>query len=752
MKKKSKKFLILSISASLVLITGIILACADSGYEDFFNSFFAPETSGLNNQKPLFRSMNKFYGNVYYTDAIHAFDSTNLTEWHSFFKSAVVPDDLHYLVYTCRIGEIDTLIFYLKDNKYPAKPYLKKNTLLTFEDKAISREFLFYLGFAKRCEPFAIFNPEWWDDDALANNPRKDSASMQKLINGGKKTLANVKTDFIRQRYSFQIVRLLFNSGNYEGCLAWYQENLPVFTTPNSIKYRTLGYVAGAYYKLKKYSEANYQYAVLYDQCNEMKLPAFLSFHPQEEADWNASLQLAQTPREKAVLWHLLGVYADPLRAMKEIYAIDPKSDLLDLLLVRAVNIEEEQFIPNLYYDDDKNTSRYALKKNNVDNSLFTFLKKVADAGNSNKPYLWNLSAGYLCIAAGNYKQADTYLSKATTTGDKLVAEQIRAFRLISNVEQYNKPLENMETTFAKELTWLDKEGHDNGLRSQQMYQWALKRLSEKYASFGDMVKAQCLDYSRDHSFYDDPGKMNSLIAFIDKPQKTAFEAFMLNVHPYTRQDLFEYLAVNLVYQYKFREALAKFDECPGSGNTGLPADPFIIHINDCHDCDHEATKNTTYTKYTFVQRLAELSEFATGDARKASQKYFILANGLYNLTFFGNIRRMYQTRISGEGPSDFYFSDRSLADTIYDCTKAGECYRKAMEMSIDKEFKAKCAFMAAKCEQNQFFASGEITNDIHFKAGKYFKTLKENYSNTKYYQEIIKECGYFRTYLGVKK
>jgi hypothetical protein len=62
-KKNSKKFLVLSISAGLVLITGIVLACADFGYEDYFDSFFAPETSNLVEFKPFFRSNNKLYLN-----------------------------------------------------------------------------------------------------------------------------------------------------------------------------------------------------------------------------------------------------------------------------------------------------------------------------------------------------------------------------------------------------------------------------------------------------------------------------------------------------------------------------------------------------------------------------------------------------------------------------------------------------------------------------------------------------------------
>jgi hypothetical protein len=90
-----------------------------------------------------------------------------------------------------------------------------------------------------------------------------------------------------------------------------------------------------------------------------------------------------------------------------------------------------------------------------------------------------------------------------------------------------------------------------------------------------------------------------------------------------------------------------------------------------------------------------------------------------------------------------------NISDSIYHCNKAEAYYDKALTLSKDPEFSAKCCFMAAKCEQNRFFISSEYTGD--FRAGLYFKVLRARYAKTKYYQEIIKECGYFRTYLGLK-
>src|ERR1035437_4799374 len=108
--KVSKKFLILIVSTSLLLATGIIWACAGGGddWSDYFNSFFAPETSNSQASKMFYRSQSLFYGHNYSSDVIHQMDTVNLAEWQSFFKNKVITEDLKFLIYKSRIGEIDT--------------------------------------------------------------------------------------------------------------------------------------------------------------------------------------------------------------------------------------------------------------------------------------------------------------------------------------------------------------------------------------------------------------------------------------------------------------------------------------------------------------------------------------------------------------------------------------------------------------------------------------------------------------------
>jgi tetratricopeptide (TPR) repeat protein len=244
---------------------------------------------------------------------------------------------------------------------------------------------------------------------------------------------------------------------------------------------------------------------------------------------------------------------------------------------------------------------------------------------------------------------------------------------------------------------------------------------------------------------------MKALIGLMDKPAKTGFEKFILNVHPYKRTDLFEYQATKLVFQHQLKEALDKFKECEGSGDGSFLGDPFLIHINDCHDCDHAAAKEETYSKYSFIDQMLSLEEKTSHKPKEAAEAYFLLGNGYYNITYFGNGRSFYENAIKpNEVLWEFSSSYANFKDVIYDCSLAEECYRKAMELSVDPEFKAKCCFMAAKCEQNVYFISGN-NDKADFKAGNYFKMLKDKFAKTDYYKDVINECGYFKTYVRRK-
>ena len=85
--------------------------------------------------------------------------------------------------------------------------------------------------------------------------------------------------------------------------------------------------------------------------------------------------------------------------------------------------------------------------------------------------------------------------------------------------------------------------------------------------------------------------------------------------------------------------------------------------------------------------------------------------------------------------------------------------YKKALEYSTNRNLSAECCFMAAKCMQNMFimdFNPSEYDDfeetekkkkDLGYR--EYFDVLENQYKNTDFYDEIIKECKYFEYYVS---
>ena len=183
---------------------------------------------------------------------------------------------------------------------------------------------------------------------------------------------------------------------------------------------------------------------------------------------------------------------------------------------------------------------------------------------------------------------------------------------------------------------------------------------------------------------------------------------------------------------------------------------PFNYRMVDCHDCDHQMKQRITYTKRSFVEKMIELK--AKGDNEKdpveRSNNYFLFANGLYNMTYYGNARLVSSTVVNWNYSDSNRFSrynenDKKSSD-YYDCKNALTFYLMAKELNSNQEFKAKCTWMAAKCEHNLWLESEYISDEsIDFEAGIYFKQMKEQFANTNYYKDVIGECGYFCQYIN---
>ena len=292
----------------------------------------------------------------------------------------------------------------------------------------------------------------------------------------------------------------------------------------NTMYYRTLAYTAGAYKKLKNYSQANYCYSLVYNGCNELKTAAHYSFRPQEEKDWNATLALCRNNDEKATLWQMLGIfYADEQRAINEIYQLNPSSDKLDLLLGRAVNKYEQKFS----YKGD--APMYMVVDTLAMNTLPALTAKIATAANTARPWIWQMATGYLNTLDEKYAPAAVWYTKAAKTipATKAIQAQLRLLKLINTVGQAKRIDDKMEAAVLDDIEWLKNFDGKSipELRYNDAFAWLKQKMAAKYLQQKEWVKAECF-YSS-NGFYTDNNKVEALKTFLGKNTKTAYEKIM---------------------------------------------------------------------------------------------------------------------------------------------------------------------------------------------------------------------------------
>jgi hypothetical protein len=731
---------------------GIVYACAGGWGEEYGVSNFAPEAFVDSAYSPFFFSENYYYKIGYDDNQNTRFNDANVAEWSSYLGQKFSSQQLRYLLETASTGEVDsTLLFCNNKAKYLPDSLQTFRVFKIKQDEKISN-FLRYLLLAKRCEKFAVNEiPYSWDYDATKKNMKKFDASD---INKNLKTWLDKSTDiFIKERYWFQLVRSdYFNESPQDAINVFdeYEKSMP----RNTMYYRTLSYTAGAYFQLKNYSKSNYYFSRVYDECDALKPSAHFSFHPQEQADWNATLALCKNVNEKVTLWQMLGIYyGDEKEAISQIYKLDPKSDKLDLLLARAVNNYEQKFNYN-----GSQSVNYPETLNITDVQLKDLITTIADAANTAKPWAWYMSAGYLHFLDSMYAKAKFYYAKAEkiVPRNDLDKAQLKLLKIINKIGSARHIDAELEQDILSDMTWLNQLNpeQDHKLRFYDALAWLRQTISAKYKAQNELVKAECF-YSS-NLFYADKTHAEMMKAFLNKPFKTPFEKLCEQLSTFKIGDIYEFQAIQLAYKDSIDSAIYLLSKNDSASNRILPGNPFNGGIQDCHDCDHAAYQKTKYSKLSFLEKLKELKENISS-GKDVYNNSLLLANAFYNISHYGNDRAFYECAILGEGQYSPFTIDSVYRFMLTNMKLPAKYYQLAVKAANSDDQKAKCHYMLAKCERNEWYNKNVYTNRenewslnkmIPLQKLTEFKSLKQ-YSNTKFYQEAINECGYLNKYVS---
>lgn len=789
MKRIFLNKLFLVSSTALLFVYGIIYACGGGDDWDFtsYNSNFTPETFADKSYSPLFLSGDIFYGIGFDTQHNSRFNEDIKSDWAGYLKGKVDTASVNYFL----IG--DETPRYSSDKKTPQNRTDIAQLHVFFKNKkgnptsekwgkkidlkdAKVKSFIEFLYLAQKIETVSLADDYWGYDPVVAKtfNDLKMIQSIENVYN-------TTSDSFLKNRYWFLTVKSYFYSANKKKAIEFFNKT-EASVAKNVFYYRALSYVAGINYQQKKYSTSNYLYAQVFDKCPELRIVTAYSFHPQNEADWNKSLAMAKNNKDKAALWAIHGYYKDETQAIGKIYELDPKSEHLNYLLTRLVNKQEQEI--NNSFEVKTNSQDYnspvvkqtvaenrEVNKSKINTKAFDLVSKIAAAGNTEKPYLWDISLGYLQTLKGDYAAADTNLNKVEKTMPKteLASYQLRLLRFVNNMSKIDKLTDKNEKTVLADLNWLYQElpktykGQE--FRYQNAAQWSKNYLATLYRAksnpvmvelFGGDSHSDSYYWGGGNAFYDNEKNLLDMKAFLAKSNKTEIEKIGVGIYYLKLKDINNFQAVQATFKNKIPEAIAFIQQADSVQYASFLGNPFNGNIKDCHDCDHVAYQKKKYSQIDFLNTIKAMQD-KLAQKEDVYTNSLLLGNAFYNITHFGNGRTFYEVSIVGYGSSPYSFRD-SMKRMITNCDVPKMYYQQAFEAATTKEQKAKCIYMLAKCERNEYYNNKynnlknwwEAEDDkINFIAWSGFKALKKDYSDTKYYQDVIAECGYFNTYLN---
>jgi tetratricopeptide (TPR) repeat protein len=715
----------------------------------------------------------------------------NSKEWADYLGGNVKPADVKHAMYELD-GRTDTLINigYLV-NKGAVPDSLQTNTF--FKGLAKNKSALQYYRFSKEVEPFACTDGNYWDP-----KPR-DTISQQRYSEKALKLASAEKDKFLKLRYYYQAQRLLHYHGDNVGASAVYDKHIANHKSNTRVKGWALALKAGEERWLGDTIEAAYHFSKVFAQNPERRVMAYRNYR-YISAKQPAVLALAKNDEEKANLY-AIEAFGNPgldIEPLKRVYDCQPRSPLVGALLTREVNkLEAVYLTPALtdpktpikssfwgtYVDEDKNALPHIKKLN-------ALCERIAADRKYDDYALGYLASAYLSWMKKDTKTGLIYLFKLKNArvSDKLNDQkQIINLLLMAQGMQKNNSLQEAE--LLSSLKWVDKKVVVETKGSEKLSGWEFygdhpftttarnfyrSVLVPQYLKQGDTAKAaiamlasdvtldeKASSYQTDDFWQNFLGSkvIKQLISWKQTPPLDPYLHFLSKrLKQYHTSVLYELLGTAYLREHKYANAITAFKRVPNTqltnqirnyfDNEADGTDPFISRLAD-YPKVYLTGNSKEYNKLDFAKAMAALQKQINGSS-KNPDVYYKYATALYNTATHGNAWSMisYQWSSYDYGRKSQYYYD---ADYIKSAN-AEKYYLKARQLSKNAEFKAKCTFMAAKCQQKQIpFDEADSNYDMLVRQNPYFRELRDGYKKTAFFKRAVNECSYLQDFLNGK-
>jgi hypothetical protein len=799
-----KKCSIVCINLAFLAFPYNIIGCAggDADPYDYFVSFFSKSNTDVKGYEPFYYTNYRF---LYQDEEPVSTADITSAEWVNYGNNSFTTKDAYAFVCQYARKDLSSLYFNLEKNQPLQIPdSVRNNGMTKFFTTGKDLEALGYIMYAKQVEPNVTGNWSEWEPI------ERDAEKMGKLIKNGQQLHAVAKNNAIKLRLAYQVLRLAHYSKRYAECLQWYEELVKPNTTQSVLQDLCLGLKAGSLMRTGKDKEAAYIFSQLFSKNEFKRVSNYMSFDwcvkRFEESNRAACLALCKTNEEKANMLGLfiLGSNEQELPALKKIIQLSSKATLLEILTIREMNkLEEYYFTPALQFQQGKQEA--SINYNTINRTDTTFLawqkegkeftafcQQAAAQKTANKGF-YSLAAAHAALISGDYTTSRKLLddAKKLSLSPKL-QDQWAMSNLLLTIN--SKP--DMDAAFEDQLLpsiqWLEKKA-----TTDQEYAKFYRRLfsdliTAKYAKNNNTVKqllatgvadwvntqyvkegwgyygTHALDLLRYHLTGQ---QVEQLVQLMESKKLSAFDKYLISHNSFSKDDVNDVAGTAFLRQFDFATAEKWFSKVSPAYyksetyTTYLAANPFADLIEDTHAPTSQDIQK--FTKLSFSKKMSALEqEIKTNkEPEKLAKAYYELAKGLYHMSYWGNSWLLVHYDWSGndglKGPSDTKPGDKEY----YGVYRSEEYYMKAYDLTQDKNFKARCLFMAAKCDQKQIpiptYSQFKDYNDYDKAQAayakkiqvnkQYFPLLVKDYSATAFYKEAFNTCSYLKDYVKKK-
>ncbi|MGC4101615.1 hypothetical protein [Ferruginibacter sp.] len=793
-----KQFTIAFVSIAMISFPQNIIGCGpDADPYDYYTSFFHQNLPDAKGYKPF-----------YYTGYNFLYDENEpllpadalAKEWSNYCGNNVSDADAKKFVNKFAWKDLNNLYFNIEKNQPLKIPdSVAHNSMTDYFIKQKDLEGLGYIMYAKQVEPYVYGGETSWDV------PQRDSLKMAKLIKNGQQLYTVAKKDIFKLKFAYQVLRLAHYSGRYFDVIKWYDEYAPSITGNSVLQPMCVALKAGALFRTGESKEAAYLFSKAFNASVVKRISNYLGFKwsVNSQTERSEYLQRCSGNAEKAAMLGLfaIGSSGNEIAAMKEVYKLDAGADILEVLAVREINkLEEKYFSPllqhekggkALYLSWNDDASDSSLNENSkAVKELSGFLHDVAAKNTVKNPGLFETGAAYTAYMLKDYSTAKKYLAAAEKMKlSEKVKDQWALTNLLVTINEKEKIDAAFEEQLLPSILWLyDKakkeKAEETGYYSIQQWKTFYRNLmseimAQRYHQQGDLHKEALAIGAADAIINNYTGyaagvnflrnklvskDVEKLYALIDNKQANKLERFIIDHSSVTRTTVIDFAGTAYLRDYNYANAISWFKRSTDKKNSSINTNPFIDLLYDQEEALPNEVKYST-TKLAFAEEMLRLEKSLTTDKANLAKNLYKMANGFYNMTYYGHAWLLVQYDRSG---SDGYYMPKdatAFEREYYGCFKAQEYFEKAMNASTDKNFKARCLFMMAKCSQKQLsrpqyddyqdnYQKMEVAEKKYFEDfmnSKYFPQLVKEYGNTAFYKQAWNSCSYLRDFVQKK-